>query len=120
MLRPLPSDRAVRPVGRRDLFTFGGHSSGTPAPDGAGPGARAGPLPELPLPLAVPDIRLLGIAATNGRPPARTAVLSIDGELVLAGVGDQLGGRYTVAAIGEDFADLIDAVGGRTVHLAWQ
>jgi len=119
-LRPLAAAGAVRPVGRRDIFSFGGRSDGSPAAGGAGPGDRAGRLPQLSLPLPVPDIRLLGIAATNGRPPARTAVLSIDGELVLAGVGDQLGGRYTVAAIGDDFADLTDAVGGRTVRLAWQ
>ena len=117
-LRPPTSGDGARPLGSRNIFSFGGPRAGVGE---GGPGAEtaASQLPELPLPLPEPEIRLLGIAMTRADPSSRRAILSVSGDLVIAGVGDQIAGRYAVSAVGEDFVDLTDAVGGRPIHLAW-
>ena len=57
---------------------------------------------------------LAGIA-TDETPsgPRRTAILSIEGQVVLAQVGDELQGLYQVQRIDEDAVELFDA--GRQV-----
>jgi hypothetical protein len=77
-----------------------------PPPDG---------LPEVPLPIAAPPLRLLGIATqTDG---SRVAVMLVGGDLVLARQGERLASRYTVAAIGDESVELTDAVGERPMRL---
>jgi hypothetical protein len=64
---------------------------------------------------AVPlPVSLAGIA-TDETPsgPRRTAILSIEGQVVLAQVGDELRGPYQVQRIDEDAVELFDA--GRQV-----
>ena len=70
-----------------------------PPPDG---------LPELPLPLAQPPLRLLGVVteADGGR----VAVISVGGDLVLARVGDRVAGRFSVTTIGEETVELTDTL----------
>jgi hypothetical protein len=102
---PLSSNRnpfrfsAAQPAGRPAVRPL-------PPPDG---------LPELPLPIAAPPLRLLGIATqTDG---SRVAVMLIGGDLVLARQGERLASRYTVTAIGDESVELTDAVGERPLRL---
>jgi hypothetical protein len=101
----------------RDPFRFG---SGPPLRRGAGATLAPLPapedLPELPLPLAAPPLRLLGIATEAGG--ARVAMLRVGGDLELARPGDVLAGRYRVVGVADDGVDLVDAVGDRPLRLA--
>jgi hypothetical protein len=97
----------------RNPFRFGtGDAARRPAlrplppPDG---------LPELPLPIAAPPLRLLGIATVSDG--SRVAVMLVGGDLVLARQGERLASRYTVAAIGDESVELADAVGERPMRL---
>ena len=78
-----------------------------PPPDG---------LPELPLPLAQPPLRLLGLVtfADGGK----VAVISVGGDLLMARVGEVVASRFRVQGIDQDGVDLVDAVGDRPVRLA--
>ena len=60
-------------------------------------------------PTASSRVSLAGIA-TDGTPsgPRRTAVLSVDGRVVLARVGDELPGPYQVQRIDDDAVELFD------------
>jgi hypothetical protein len=77
-----------------------------PPPDG---------LPEVPLPIAAPPLRLLGIATRADG--SRVAVMLVGGDLVLARQGERLASRYTVEAIGDESVELTDAVGERPMRL---
>jgi hypothetical protein len=101
----------------RNPFRFGGstRSAGAtvapvaplPPPDG---------LPLLPLPLAQPPLRLLGVVTlTNG---AKMAVISVGSDVLLAQTGETLVSRFRVGPVGEDAVELTDAVGERTIRLA--
>ena len=70
----------------------------------------------LPLPLAQPPLRLLGLLtyADGGR----VAVLSVGSDLVMARTGEVLANRFRVGSINEDSVTLIDAVGQRPIRLA--
>ena len=70
-------------------------------------------LPELPLPLAQSNVRLLGIAGGDTVDGGRTAILTVGGDLVLAREGETIAGRYRVVSVGEESVDLIDAVGNQ-------
>lgn len=73
-------------------------------------------LPLLPLPLAQPPLRLLGLVKlTNG---TKVAVISVGSDLILAQSGDLLAGRFRVGRVGEDLVELTDAVGDRHIRLA--
>lgn len=97
----------------RNPFRFGVSEPGRrpavrplPPPDG---------LPEVPLPLAAPPLRLLGVATrTDG---SRVAVMLVGGDLVLARQGERLASRYTVTSIGDESVELTDAVGERPMRL---
>lgn len=103
-------------AGSRNPFRFGESSAPAtgagrdlpplPPPDG---------LPELPLPIVQPTIRLLGIAMDAG---AGTAVLTIGSDLVLARPGDLLGGRYRVEQVGESEVTLLDVTTDRPLRLS--
>jgi hypothetical protein len=77
-------------------------------------------LPELPLPLPDSNVRLLGIAGGQTPEAGRTAILTVGNDLVLAREGETVGGRYRVVRVGEESADLLDAVGNKPLHLAWR
>ena len=69
---------------------------------------------ESPLPL-----KLIGVAErTTGESLVRTAVLSGHADVLLVGVGDEVMGRYTVAAIAAEAVELTDTATGRVVRLA--
>jgi hypothetical protein len=102
----------------RDPFSFGDARTSRPDPAAAfrASAAEAGPIP---MP-AVPDIVLQGVAESReGEGIVRTAILSVDGELVFATAGATIGGRFTVLAVTADSVDLEALQGGarQTIHL---
>jgi Tfp pilus assembly protein PilP len=105
---------AAPPTRGRNPFAFG---SSVPGQPGAGAPSMpdASTLPEAPLPLPEPDLKLLGIAADAKT--GRTAVISAAGDLVLAKEGETIAERYRVTRVGEDAVDLVDAVGNRPLQL---
>ena len=61
------------------------------------------------VPTASPRVSLAGIASDETPSgPHRTAVLSVDGRVVLARVGDELPGSYQVQRIDDDAVELFD------------
>jgi hypothetical protein len=107
-LRRVDQGNVAAPIHGRDPFGFAALSASRP-------GARAFPplpppdgLPELPLPLPRPAVRLLGIVTGRETPPVRIAVLSAGADLILARVGDVVAARYTVQAISDDNVELVD------------
>ena len=96
-----PFDYATRAAGRPDRLPP------LPPPDG---------LPELPLPLAQPPLRLLGLVTEDSG--QRIAVIGVGADLVLARTGEQVAGRFSVTAIGEETVELADTLAGhRTLRL---
>jgi hypothetical protein len=66
-----------------------------------------------------PVIKLLGVAEDSiDATPRRTAILTLDGELLLVREGEAFGGRYRVARIGADVAEIEDATDSKTFRLA--
>jgi len=114
-VRPIVRESVTAPEHRRNPFAFGGEGSPGPRTGALPPLPPPQGLPELPLPLPRPAIRLLGITTGRENPPVRTAVLSVGGDLVLAHVGETVGGRYRVDAIGDDAVELVD--GAAQEHL---
>ena len=107
----------------RDLFHFGGAatpavrkaaaSRGAARPAESEPGEVAAEAPAF-------DVVLQGMAEfQDGDTVVRTAILKVDGELVLATVGMAIGGRFQVAAIAADSVELEDLVdhGRRTCRM---
>jgi hypothetical protein len=121
-----PALRPYRPAGGGQAEVATGRNPFRFAERGAGRGGdatrRALPplpppdgLPELPLPIARPPLRLLGLVTTSdGR---KVAVINFGADLVLAGQGDQFGSRFAVTSIGEDAVELTDAVGQQPITL---
>ena len=75
-----------------------------------------------PEPIVVPDppLLLVGIAQDN-KPEGsvRTAILTADGgEVFIVAVGDPIGARYTVKAIGADAVELTDLMTNSTRRIA--
>jgi hypothetical protein len=115
--RESPSPRE----GGRNPFDYA-HITAPPAAAPAAPPTNAiapAPPPAAPPP---PVFTLSGIADKTGEDgkPVRTAVLSGLGQLFFAKVGDAVGARYTVNAIGADAVELRDVTTGETVRLALQ
>ncbi len=103
-LREAPA--APRP--RRNPFTF---ERVTPARVGADT-LTSGIADPSPVVVEGPTITLAGIAtATRADGVDRTAVLSTDGDVVLARVGDMVVGGYRVMRVDEDAVTLADAAG---------
>jgi hypothetical protein len=71
-------------------------------------------LPELPLPLPRPAVRLLGIAQEGAE---KTAVLSVAGDLVLAHEGDHIAGRFLISRITQDAVELTDPAAAATIRV---
>jgi hypothetical protein len=103
----------------RNPFRFGNSGTNGRGREGRPGAARLPPaegLPELPLPISAPPLRLLGVAThADG---SRVAVMLVGADLVLARQGERLASRYTVTAIGDEAVELTDAVGERPMRLA--
>jgi hypothetical protein len=102
--------RAATP---RNPFRFARRRAAARAEDAGPPLPPADGLPELPLPLAQPPLRLLGVVTTDKG--QRIAVISVGADLVLARSGEQVAGRFAVTAIGEESVELTDALVEATV-----
>ena len=114
----MPRARDVPPPARhpRNPFRFGARSvSGTPT-HAAQPLPPADGLPLLPLPLAQPPLRLLGVVTLTGG--TKLAVISVGSDVLLVRTGETLVSRFRVGQIGEDAVELTDAVGERPMRLA--
>jgi len=111
----LASRPAVAPSSRNP-FRFGGGRHATNGHSEAPPLPPAEGLPTVPLPLAQPPLRLLGIVTLIDG--ALIASINVGGDLVLARTGDVLAGRFTVTRIDRDAVELTDAVGDRPLRLA--
>jgi hypothetical protein len=103
----------------RNPFEFGQ----APAPRAAMPAAAAAAMAAPPAPVDLPPpFALSGVAERkNGDVMERTAILSGNGQIYFAKVGDRVAGRYEVTAIGADAIELreMGAIegGGRIVRL---
>jgi hypothetical protein len=118
-LRSIQPPAKAPPSHARDPFAFGSQQPASSRR--GGPLAPLPPpegLPALPLPLARPSIRLLGIATGRETPPVRMAILSVAGDLVLAHVGDAIAGRYTLTKIGEEGVELRDTATNDSLTIA--
>ena len=96
-----------RPVVRNPFILAPRGSAGaapTPAPAVPAGWAQAAAAQAAPLPVSLAGI------ATDETPsgPLRTAILSVEGQVILAQVGDDLAGRYQVRRIEEDAVELFD------------
>ncbi len=104
------------PVIQRNPFRFERNSGGGDASGDMRELPSGETLPELPLPIPQPPLRLLGIATDDN--DTRIAVISVGGDLVLAKVGDRLANRFLVAQISADSVSLIDSIGQLPMRLA--
>jgi len=98
----------------RNPFEFGQPPAPRVAPMPAAAAAMAAPAPvDLPPPFA-----LTGVAEQkNGDVMERTAILTGDGQMYFAKVGERVVGRYEVTAVGADAVELRELDGGRVVRL---
>jgi hypothetical protein len=97
----------------RNLFRFNTpkNSGKAVAPDAAPAGGAVVDLPAPELP-PTPVLTLSGVAERKTpEGPRRTAVISSDGQVYLAGVGDSVAGRFTVVTIDPEAVVLRDAEG---------
>jgi hypothetical protein len=116
-IRAVERQVVAAPVHGRDPFAFGMTQPVRLDPKTLPPLPPPEGLPELPLPIVGPQVRLIGIITGHEKPPVRTAVLSVGPDLVLAHVGDAVAVRYKVEAISEDGVSLVDAAAEEHVRL---
>jgi hypothetical protein len=116
-IRSIERQVAAPPVHGRDPFAFGMTQPVRLDPKTLPPLPPPDGLPELPLPVVGPQVRLIGIIISRERPAARIAVLSVGADLVLAHVGDAVAVRYKVEAISDDGVSLVDAAAEEHVRL---
>jgi hypothetical protein len=100
----------------RNLFTF----RAIPVRPAAVPEAPRVALTELaPAPIALPALKLAGIAEDDGTDgPVRIAFISGGGQLFMVKEGDQVTPRYSVAKISVDVVELTDAIDNSVRRLA--
>ena len=100
----------------RNLFTF----RAMPVRTAPIPEAPRAALTELaPPPIALPPLKLAGIAEDDGTDgPVRTAFISGGGQLFMVQEGDQVTQRYIVAKISADVVELTDAIDNSVRRLA--
>jgi hypothetical protein len=100
-----------RPV-TRNLFEF---KSRTPQ---AVPPSQEFLTPVVTVPVA-PPVKLLGVAEHSVEAnPRRTAILTLNGELLLVKEGEVFGGRYRLARVGADVAEIEDTTDNLTFSIA--
>ncbi len=112
-LRPDASPR--QPA--RNLFAYHATARRELAPASApAPALREPAAPAAP---PMPPLKLDGVAEDQGADgPARTAIISAEGQLFLVKAGDMLGSRYRVARVGADVVELVDTIDNSVRRLA--
>jgi hypothetical protein len=74
------------------------------------------PVPSVPV---APPVKLLGIAEHSvDINPRRTAILTVEGDLLLVNEGETFGGRYRLNRVGADAAEIEDTSDNHTFSLA--
>ncbi len=113
-LRPVAEPR--QPA--RNLFSFAAARRTAPAPEPP-VAATSGPL-QADVPVAPrANVSLVGIAEDAGADgPIRTAILTVDGQLMLTRVGEQASARFTILSITPEGVDVADLVAGTTIRLS--
>jgi len=101
----------------RNLFTFRS-AAARPAPPV--PEAPRAAISEIaPVPIALPPLKLAGIAEDEGADgPVRMAFISGGGQLFMVKEGDAVTARYRVAKISADVVELTDAIDTSVRRLA--
>ena len=94
----------------RNPFTLRSRTRATsPPPSAVGAAPRPDPAVVASLAAGPPVVSLVGIGAertSDGR--RRTAILSADGRVVLARIGDEVLGRFQIRAVTDDAVELFD------------
>ena len=99
----------------RDPFEFGRPPAPRVAPMPVAAPAFAAPAAPVDLP---PPFALTGVAEQKkGDAMERTAILTGNGQMYFAKVGDRVVGRYEVTAVGADAVELRELESGRVVRL---
>ena len=110
---PRPRDPARNP------FTFTARATNPPPPAVAATSASVPPVVDTAAARpAVPVVSLAGVGVERtsyGR--RRTAILSADGRVVLARIGDEVIGRFQVRGVTDDAVELLDLRDGTTLRL---
>ena len=99
----------------RNPFRFGADARGS-GRSALPPLPPADSLPELPLPLAQPSLRLLGVSTLEDG--TRVASILVGRDLVLAREGETLADRFRIGVVTDDAVEVIDAVGDRPLRLS--
>jgi hypothetical protein len=100
----------------RNLFTFHVAAARQPAPVPPAPHAA---LAELPAPIALPALKLSGIAEDPGADgPVRIAFIAGGGQLFMVKEGETVTPRYRVATIAADVVELTDVIDNSVRRLA--
>ncbi len=100
----------------RNPFRFGGSDARGSGRSALPPLPPADSLPELPLPLAQPSLRLLGVSTLDDG--TRVASILVGRDLVLAREGETLADRFRIGLVTDDAVEVIDAVGDRPMRLS--
>jgi hypothetical protein len=102
----------------RNLFTFHTAAPRPVAPVPA-PAPRAALTEFAPAPIALPSLKLAGIAEDAGPDgPLRTAFISGEGQLFMVKEGETVTPRYRVAKISADVVELTDVIDNSARRLA--
>ena len=114
-LRPSTTPRAPS----RNVFRFSAPPAAAPVAAAASPRAALVEAPALVKSVPSLPLRLSGIAEDAGPDgPVRVAIISGDGQLYLAKVGELVTPRYRVTQIGADVVELLDLESESTRRLA--
>ena len=101
----------------RNLFTFRAMAASPAAPIVAAP--RPALMEIAPAPLALPPLKLAGIAEDAGADgPVRIAFISGDGQLLMVKEGETATPRYRVVKISADVVELVDVIDNSIRRLA--
>ena len=101
----------------RNLFSFRA-AAVRPAPAATAPAPRAA-RSEFPAPIALPPLKLSGIAEDAGIDgPVRIAFIAGDGQLFMVKEGETVTPRYRVAKISADVVELTDVIDRSVRRLA--
>ena len=101
----------------RNLFSFRAAAPRPVAP--LPPAASRAALSELPAPMALPSLKLSGIAEDAGPDgPVRIAFIAGEGQLFMVKQGETVTPRYRVARISADVVELTDVIDNSVRRLA--